>query len=96
MITVFNRVKLFTDASAEAAAKVWSTLRAKGIPYEMKTLQNHGTFGRNLHYRSSMSFGHGGLGAAPFADQILYTYVIYVRRKDEARAREICHLPESK
>lgn len=92
MVTVFNRVKLFADSSAEAAAKVWSTLRQHHIPYTMKTLQNHSTFGKNLHHRYSMSVGSGGMGAAPFADQMQYTYIIYVRRKDAARARELCHL----
>ena len=31
MITIFNRAELFTDVNQEAAAKVWSTLKANGI-----------------------------------------------------------------
>lgn len=32
MITIFNRRRLWLDASAEAAARVWSALEAAGIP----------------------------------------------------------------
>ena len=35
MITIFNRAELFTDVNQEAAARVWSTLKANGIEYEM-------------------------------------------------------------
>ena len=31
MITIFNRAELFVDVNQEAAAKVWSTLKANGI-----------------------------------------------------------------
>jgi len=30
--------------------------------------------------------------ASSFADQVSYVYMIYVRRKDLARAKEVCHL----
>ena len=49
MITIFNRRRLWLDASAEAAARVWSALEAAGIPYEVKTLRSHSTFGRKFH-----------------------------------------------
>ena len=53
MITIFNRRRLWLDASAEAAARVWSALEAAGIPYEVKTLRSHSTFGRNFQDRKS-------------------------------------------
>ena len=92
MITFFNRRRLFVDSNAEAAARVWSVLKKNGIPYEMHTLRNHTTFGRNLHSSMAMNFNKGAWGHAPLADEILYTYVIYVRKRDYERARKIVHL----
>ena len=92
MITVFNRAVLFRDSDAVASAKVWSTLDKNRIEYEMKTLKDHTTFGRNLHYSQSMTIGAGGLGGKPFADQINYVYVIYVKKSDLSLAKKICNL----
>ena len=92
MITIFNRVKLYTDSSAEAAADVWNKLKANKIPYTMKTLQNHTSFGKTLHASYGITSTNGGMPTSVYADQITYTYIIYVRKKDEARAREICGL----
>ena len=92
MITVFNRKLLFTDTNAEAAANVWSALREANIPYEMKTLQNHTTFGKNLHYHQAAHWNAGGMGAAPYADNMSYVYKIFVRKSDYARAVKLCDL----
>ena len=92
MITVFNRKLLFTDTNAEAAANVWSALREANIPYEMKTLQNHTTFGKNLHYHPAAHWNAGGMGAAPYADSMAYVYKIFVRKSDYARAVKLCDL----
>lgn len=92
MITIFNRAKLFTDNSAQAAADVWNKLKANKIPYAMKTLQNHTSFGKTLHASYGITSTNGGMRSSVYADQITYTYIIYVRKKDEAWAREICGL----
>ncbi len=92
MINRFNRALLFQDSDSEACAKVWSTLKRYGIEYEMSTSTNVSVFGRNLHYRQSMSIGYGGLGTSAFGDHMNYVYSIYVRKKDLAKAKEICDL----
>ncbi len=92
MITVLNRAVLFQDSDAIASAKVWSTLKQNNIEYEMKTVKNHSTFGRNLHHGMSMSIGAGGLGGKPFSDQMNYVYVIYVKKSDVALAKKVCDL----
>ena len=84
MITIFNRAELFTDVNQEAAAKVWSTLKANGIEYEMSTKQDVSSQGMNV--------GHGGIPASYFGDAPTYIYRIYVKRKDLERAREVCAL----
>ena len=76
MITIFNRAELFTDVNQEAAARVWSTLKANGIEYESQ----------------GMNVGHGGIPASYFGDAPTYIYRIYVKRKDLKRAREVCAL----
>ena len=92
MISVFNRAVLFKDSDAIASAKVWSTLKKNNIEYEMKTIKNHSTIGRNVHYSMSMSIGSGGLGGSAFGDQMGYVYVIYVRKSDLSLAKKVCDL----
>ncbi len=92
MITIFNRAVLFQDSDAIASADVWSALKKNNIEYEMKTLKNHSAFGRNIHYSMSRSIGSGGLGGAPFGDQMNYVYVIYVKKRDLRLAKKVCDL----
>ena len=92
MITPFNRVKLFTDASSEAAANVWNALKANGIPYAMKTVQSRGAISRAVTAGRGVGQYMGGMSSGSFSDQIGYVYIIYVRRRDAARARELCGL----
>ena len=92
MITIFNRAELFVDVNQEAAAKVWSTLKANGIEYEMITKQNVSTLRKNIHYSQGMNMGHGGIPASYFGDTAMYVYKIYVKRSDLERARGVCSL----
>ena len=87
MITIFNRAELFVDVNQEAAAKVWSTLKANGIEYEMSTKQDVSTLRKNIHYSQGMNVGHGGIPASYFGDAPTYVYKIYVKRSDLERAR---------
>ena len=92
MITIFNRSKLLADSSSETAAKVRETLKAARIPYYMKTVQNHTGLGRAIHAGAGVGAYRGGMPASSFSDQMSYVYFIYVRKKDLARAKEICHI----
>ena len=92
MITILNRVRLLADSSSEAAAKVREALRAAGIPYAMRTVQNHTALGKAIHSGAGVGAYRGGMPASAFSDQISYVYMIYVRRKDLAKAKEACHL----
>ena len=94
MITIFNRVRLLADSSSETAAKIRETLKADGIPYDMRTVQNHTSLGRALNSSVGVGAFRGGMPASSFMDQMTYVYMIYVRRKDLARARELCGLEE--
>lgn len=89
VITPFNRVKLFVDSSSEAAANVTARLKAEDIPYDMRTRQSIGATGKSAAGGKYMT----GMAASRVFDQVAYIYTIYVRRKDEDRAREACNLP---
>lgn len=95
MITPLNRVKLFVDASSEAAANVWNRLKTEGIDYVMTTRQTRGALSKALTSGRGVGQYMGGMSASSFSDRLGYVYTIYVRRKDEARAREICGLTKA-
>ena len=61
----------------------------EGIPYEVKTLRSHSTFGRNFHAGMGYEGFQGGVRHSDMADRMSYTYVVYVRRRDYARARAL-------
>ena len=84
-----NRTVLMKDSSAEEAAKVYSLLRKNGIPYEMKTLRNKTTFGRNLHYRMNYGKYNGGMSSSFVDHDMNYVYVIYVKKKDLEKANRL-------
>ena len=92
MITILNRSKLLTDSSSETMAKAREALKAAGIPYDMRTVQNHTALGKAIHASVGVGAFGGGMPASSFSDQISYIYMIYVRRKDLAKAREVCGL----
>ena len=90
MVTILNRVRLFADSSSEAAAAIREKLKANGIPYDMRTVQNHTARGKARHSSYGLGAYGGCMPASSFSDQISYVYMIYVRRRDLARAREVC------
>ena len=92
MINIFNRAELFVDVSQEAAAKVWSVLEENGIEYEMSTKQSTSTLRKNIHYSQAMGATGGGLPASYYGEVSQYVYKIYVKKKDLARAKELCSL----
>ena len=92
MVTILNRKKLLADSSSETAAKARETLKTAGIPYAMRTLQNHTTLGKAIHSGIGVGAYKGGMPASSFTDQASYTYILYVRKKDLAKAKEVCRL----
>ncbi len=92
MITILNRARLLADSSSETAANAREKLKAAGIPYFMKTIQNHTALGKAIHSNAGVRSYQGGMPASSFSDQASYVYMIFVRRKDLARAKEVCRL----
>ena len=92
MVTILNRARLIADSSGEAVAKAKDTLRAAGIQYFMKTVQNHTALGKAIHSGAGVGAYRGGMSASSFSDQISYVYFLYVRKKDLEKARKLCNL----
>ena len=93
MITIFNRAELFADSNAEAAANVWSILKANGIKYEMQTKQNVSIVRKAVQFKASVGTpsGFGGMSSSHFTDTPSYVYIIYVKKRDLEKAKELCH-----
>ena len=92
MITILNRKRLLADSSSETAAKTREALKAAGIPYAMRTVQNHTALGKALHAGAGVGAFRGGMPASAFSDQINYVYMIYVHAKDLTKAKKVCRL----
>ncbi len=92
MVTIFNRSRLLADSSSETAAKAREALKAAKIPYFMKTVQNHTGLGKAIHASVGVGAYKGGMPASSFSDQMSYVYFISVRKKDLAKAKELCHI----
>ena len=92
MINIFNRKVLIKDTNAEMVANVWSTLRENGIKYEVVTKTGTSSFRRMMTQRSNMNFNMGGIPASMTEHPGDYLYIVYVNKKDYARAKEICDL----
>ncbi len=92
MITVLNRKRLLADSSSEAAAKAREALKSAGIPYAVKTVQNHTALGKAVHSGVGVGAYRGGMPASAFSDQISYVYFVYVRKKDYDRAKQLCQI----
>ena len=65
MITILNRKRLLADSSSETAAKAREALKAAGIPYYMKTVQNHTSLGKSIHAGAGVGAFRGGGAAEP-------------------------------
>ena len=92
MVTILNRKRLLADSSSETAAKVREALKAAGIKYFMKTVQNSTALGKAIHTNIGARTYGSGMPSSSYSDQVSYVYMVYVSRKDYARAKDLCHL----
>jgi len=58
----------------------------------MNTKQNVSAFRKNIHYAQGMSSTMSSAPGSYYGDTVKYVYHIYVKKKDLARAKEVCHL----
>ena len=86
MVNVFNRKLIYSGSDAEDAARVWSTLKAAGVPYSMQTKGVQRRLVGGVHARMGMNLTAGNARYSDFADGACFTYHIYVRKSDFSRA----------
>lgn len=92
MITILNRKRLLADSSGEAAAKTTEALKAAGIPYVMKTIQNHSALGKAIQTGAGARASQSGMPTSAYTDRTTYVYAVYVRGKDLERAKKVSQL----
>ena len=85
MVNVFNRKLIYSGSDAEDAARVWSTLKAAGVPYSMQTKGVQSRLVGGVHARMGMNLTAGNARYSDFADGACFTYHIYVRIRDFSR-----------
>lgn len=76
MITIFNRKEVCTTYSMKVQSDVASALRARGIPYHIKTVSRGSLDGIG---RSSVRAAVGSAGETP---AYMTQYIIFVKKQD--------------
>lgn len=90
MITIFNRKRLSLDTDSKEAARVWSILKANGIKYTMVTKGVMPSALRSHYAKMEAGMYNGAMNYSKYRDiNRQFVYIIYVRRKDYARAAEL-------
>ena len=92
MITFFNRAKLFTCDNQTAAADIWGRLESKGIEYKVITNQNVSSLRKNIRFHQIQKSSMGGIPASYYNDAPQYTYIVYVKKQDLSKAKELCSI----
>jgi len=86
LIFLFLHKKLVIDISSEEIARVTSILEENGIDYGLRTVRARGNIGTALdsltYARSNLAMYKGSRGNA-------YVYMVYVRRRDFERAKDL-------
>jgi len=81
MITVFNRVELFTTFDLSEQARVRDILATNGIDYKIKTV--------DAVSRAYPSYGIGRKNSFSINDQARVQYYIYIKSSDYDKAKQL-------
>jgi hypothetical protein len=86
MTFLFLLKKLVTDTSGEEIARVTALLAQNGIKYVMRTVRPRGSLGTAI---DSRTYAGSNLAMYKGASLPPYVYMVYVRRKDYDRAKDV-------
>lgn len=89
MLHMFNRKQVFMGPSAEDAARAWSILRANKIPYAVTTKGTGTSFRRQMNLKITAGVVNGTTKFSQAVGTPNYLYVVYVHRRDYARAMDL-------
>ncbi len=85
MFTLFKK-RIATDTSSQAISRITDILEANSIKYEIRTRRPRGSVGTAL---DSRSYAGANIAMYKGASQPTYVYMLYVKRRDYQRAREL-------
>lgn len=85
MIHIFNRKRLLLDTDPQELARVKACLDKAEISYEVKTTMSDNVLSRNVNAAASMRY----VTAYRAAQNQVYLYQVFVRRKDFAAAKKL-------
>ena len=85
MIHIFNRKRLLLDTDPQELARVKACLDKAEISYEVKTTMSDNVLSRNVNAAASMRY----VTAYSAAQNQVYLYQVFVRRKDFAAAKKL-------
>ena len=80
--------RILVDTSSEEARRVTNILDKHQIKYELRTKKPRGSVGTSL---DSRAYARGNISMYKGAAQPLFVYMVYVKRKDFARVKELLY-----
>ena len=83
---VFFKKKILVDISNESVTKAIAILEKHGIKYELRTRRSRGSVGTRL---DAMSYARSNISMYKGSAMPDFVYIIYVKRKDFARAKAL-------
>jgi hypothetical protein len=86
LIFLFLHKKLVIDVSSEEIARVTSILEENGIDYGLRTVRARGSIGTAL---DSLTYARSNLAMYKGSRGNQYVYMVYVRRRDYERAKDL-------
>lgn len=82
---IIIRKRLMIDSDQREMARVKEILDKSDIPYTLKTLKEASSVTRGFESYARLNY------ALSYSNSSRFTYVIYVRKKDFAKANELCY-----
>ena len=80
--------RILVDTSSEETRRVTNLLDEHKIKYELRTKRPRGSVGTALDARA---YAQGNISMYKGASQPLFVYMVYVRRKDYAQAKQVLY-----
>jgi hypothetical protein len=88
MIFLFLLKKLTTDSSGEEIRRVSTILTENKVKYVVRTVRPRGSIGSAM---DSRTYANANLAMYKGASLPSYVYMVYVKRKDYERARDLVY-----
>lgn len=85
MFVLFKK-RIVVDTSSEEITRIANILEENDIPYELRTRRERGFFGT---FFDAQSYARANISMYKGSVQPAFIYMVYVKRRDVARARDL-------